>query len=75
VRAVWQRRLATIGPSPNRAGDAGDVRGVVLHEQLAALPAGAAAVWAAVVVLRLGADRAGHACIIVRAYDSAASSR
>jgi hypothetical protein len=38
----------------------------VLDEQLAALPAWAATVWAAVVVQRLGAR---HGCIIARAYD------
>ena len=45
--------------------------GEVLDKKLAALPAGAAAVWAAVSVLRLRAGRARHGCIIVHAYDSA----
>ena len=71
ARAVWQRRLATIGPSPNRAGDAGDVRGVVLHEQLAALPAEAAAVWAAVVALRLGLTALVMPAAIVRPIPTA----
>ena len=42
----------------------------MLHEQLAALPTGAATVWAAVPVQRLGSDRARHACIIAHAYDN-----
>jgi hypothetical protein len=32
VRAVWQRRLATIGPSPEHAGDSRNVRRVVLDQ-------------------------------------------
>lgn len=67
MRAAWQRCLGTIDPGPERAADARDVHwGVVLHQQLAALPTGAAKVWAAVAVLRLGADRARHGCIIRR---------
>jgi hypothetical protein len=38
-------------------------------------PPGAATVWAAVAVERLGTDRARHANIIVRTYDSAPSQR
>ena len=41
----------------------------------AALPTGAAAVWAAVAVLRFGTDRAGHACIIAHAYGIALPQR
>jgi hypothetical protein len=50
-------------------------RGGVLHQQLAALPTGAATVCAAVAVLRLGADRSRHACIIARGYDSVPPQR
>jgi hypothetical protein len=66
----WHCRLGTIDPGAECAADAGYVgRGGVLDEQLAALPAGAAAVLAAVAVQPL---RARHPCIIGHTYDNAA---
>jgi len=51
VRAAWQRDLGTIDPAPESAVDARDVRrGDMLHQQLAALPTGPAAVRAPVAV-------------------------
>jgi hypothetical protein len=51
LRAAWQRDLGTIDPGSESAVDARDVRrGDMLHQQLAALPTGPAAVRAPIAV-------------------------